>query len=72
MLTKTSEIHSRSLRSGDNDKLRVPFARTNYFAKPLSVEGAEQWNVILVDIRQTSNIRSFKTALRSHLLHSKS
>ena len=72
LLTKTSEIHSRSLRSGDNDELRVPFARTNYFAKSFSVVGAKQRNALPVHIRQTSNINSFKTALRSHLLHSKS
>ena len=31
MFVKTSQIHSRSLRSADNDMLRVPFARRNYF-----------------------------------------
>ena len=40
LFTKTSEMHSRNLRSVDNDELRVPFARTNYFAKSFSVEGA--------------------------------
>ena len=41
LFTKTSEMHSRNLRSADNDKLRVPFARTKYFAKSFSVEGAK-------------------------------
>ena len=32
LFTKTSEMHSRNLRSVENDDLRVPFARTNYFS----------------------------------------
>ena len=37
LFTKTSELHTRNLRSVNNDELRVPFARTNYFAKSFSV-----------------------------------
>ena len=61
LFTKTSELHSRNLRSVDNDELRVPFARTNYFAKSFSVKGANQWNALPFKIRQISNINTFKT-----------
>ena len=65
--TKTSELHSRNLRSVDNDELRVPFA--NYFAKSFSVEGGKQWNALPIKIRQISNINTFKTNLRLHVLN---
>ena len=64
LFTKTSEVHSRSLRSGYNYELRVPFARINYFTKSFSVKGVNRWNALSVDIQQTSNINSFKTALK--------
>ena len=70
LFTKTSEMHSRNLRSVDNDELRVPFARTNYFAKSFSVESAKQWNTLPIHLRQISNINTFKTNLRVHLLNS--
>ena len=43
LFTKISEMHSRNLRSVDKDELKVPFARTNYFAKSFSVEGVVVW-----------------------------
>ena len=69
LFTKTSELHTRNLRSVNNDELRVPFARTNYFEKSFSVEGAKQWNALPIKIRQISNINTFKTNLRLHLLN---
>ena len=41
LFTKTSEMYCRNLRSVDNDELRVPFVRTDYFAKSFSVEDAD-------------------------------
>ena len=70
LFTKTSELHSRNSRSVDNDEMRVPFARTNYFSKSFSVEGANQWNALPIKIRQISNINTFKTNQRMHLLNS--
>ena len=43
LFTKASEMYSRNLRSVTNDDIRVPFARTNYFSKAFSIEGAKQW-----------------------------
>ena len=41
-------MHSKSLQSVDNDELRVPVARTNYFTKSFSVVDVKQWNALLV------------------------
>ena len=68
LFTKISEKHSRNLRSVANDDLAVPFAKTNYFQKSFSVEGANIWNSLLTDIRRIQNINTFKLSLRSHLL----
>lgn len=48
LFNKTSEMHSRNLRSVDNDELRVHFARTNYFATSFSVEADKQWNALSI------------------------
>ena len=69
LFTKISEKHSRNLRSVTNDDLAVPFAKTNYFQKSFSVEGANIWNSLPTDIKQIQNINTFKLSLRSHLLN---
>ena len=72
LFTKASEMHGRNLRSVTYDDLRVPFARTNYFSKSFSIEGAKQWNSLPTDIKQIKTLHSFKTSLRSHLFNSDS
>ena len=67
--TKTSEIHDRCLRSVYNDELRVPFSRTTYFENSFTVSGAKLWNSLQIELRQISNINSFKNAVKSYLLH---
>ena len=72
LFIKASEMYSRNLRSVTNDDLRVPFARTNYFSKSFSIEGAKRWNSLPTDIKQIKTLHSFKTSLRSHLFNSDS
>ena len=67
MFVKTSQIHSRSLRSTDNDMLRVPYARTNYFENSFTVSGAKLWNTLPLALRLTSNLNIFKQNVKSHL-----
>ena len=64
---KTSQIHSRSLRSTDNDMLRVPYARTNYFENSFTVSGAKLWNTLPLALRVTSNLNTFKQNVKAHL-----
>ena len=64
LFTKTSEMHSRNLRSVENDDLRVPFARTNYLLKSFSVEGSKQRNSLPTELRQIQTLQSFKSALK--------
>ena len=71
--TRTSGGPIRSTRMlcyVSNTMEKVPFARTNYFAKSFSVESAKQWNTLPIHLRQISNINTFKTNLRVHLLNS--
>ena len=72
LFTKASEMHGRNLRSVTYDDLRVPIARTNYFSKSFSIEGAKQWNSLPTDIKQIKTLHSFKTSLRSHLFNTDS
>ena len=68
LYTKVWEKHTRNLRSVTNDDLAVPFAKTNYFQKSFSVEGAYIWNSLPTDVKQIQNINTFNLSLRSHLL----
>ena len=67
MFTKTSEIHNRNLRSVDNAQLRIPFSRTTY---SFTVNGAKLLNSLPNELREMSNINSFKNAVKSYLLQS--
>ena len=69
MFAKTSEVHNRNLRSVDNAQLRVPFSRTNYFENSFSVNGAKLWNALPIELREISDVNSFKNAVKSYLLY---
>ena len=70
MFIKTSDIHDRCLRSSDYNELRVPFSKTRYYENSFSVNGAKLWNSLPTNIKQISNINSFKNAVMSYLLNS--
>lgn len=68
MFIRTSETHDRNLRSVSNDTLKVPFARTKYFENSFAINGAKQWNALPLDLREMSDLGSFKTAIKKYLL----
>ncbi|MCU7800963.1 MAG: reverse transcriptase family protein [gamma proteobacterium symbiont of Lucinoma myriamae] len=68
LFTKTSEAHTRNLRSVDNELLRVPNSKTTSFENSFTVSAAKQWNEIPFDIRTVSSLQSFKNALKTYLL----
>ena len=70
MFTKTSEIHNRNLRSVENAKLRIPFSKTTYYENSFTVNGAKLWNSLPNELREMSNINTFKNAVKSYLLQS--
>ena len=69
LLTRSSETHGRSLRSNDTEVLKIPFSRTVYWNKSLSVVGPHLWNSLPLQIRQASSVNAFKKSLMSYLLH---
>lgn len=68
LLVKSSESHSKSLRSGDREDLRVPFSRTSYYERSFSITGAKAWNSLPNHVRQSSDLNSFKTSLRTYIM----
>ena len=70
MFVKTSEVHCRQLRSLDNDMLRVPFARTNYFENSFTVSGAKLWNLLPLEMRHSPNLDTFKKHIKAYLQNS--
>ena len=67
LFKKTPEFHSRNLRSVDNEPLRILHSRTSYNKRSFSIVAAKQWNLLPLDINQSSSLNSFKTTLKSHL-----
>ena len=67
LFTPTSNIYGRGLRSIENERLRVPFARTKYYENSFTVSGAKQWNLLPLELRQTNTLSSFKPKLKTFL-----
>ena len=42
-------------------KLTVPFPRTNYLKNSFGYSGAEAWNSLPVDLRQTNSLNAFRS-----------
>ena len=68
LLTKCSETNVRSLRSSKQETLKVPFARTTYYEKSFSVTGPKLWDSLPIQIRQSSNLITFKQSVKSFYL----
>ena len=68
LLTKCSETNVRSLRSSKQETVKVPFARTTYYEKSFSVTGPKLWNSLPIQIRQSSNLITFKQSVKSFYL----
>ena len=67
LFNKVSETHS-SLRSVDNDLLRIPYSRTSYYDRSFTLQGATQWNSLFLDIRNSPSLPSFKQNVKKYLL----
>ena len=64
LFKNTSDIHSRNLRSVDNELLRISHSRTSYNERPFSIVGAKRWNLLPLDIKLSSSLNAFKTTLK--------
>ena len=68
LFSKVSETHSRSLRSVENDLLRIPYARTCYYDRSFTIQRAKQWNALPIEIRTASSLSSLKQKVKTYLL----
>ena len=67
LLVPVSEMQGRTrLRSAAAGLYDVPFIRTQFGRRTFSVAAPSEWNRLPVNIRQISDIRQFKRALRTH------
>ena len=67
LLVPVSEMQGRTrLRSDAAGLYDVPFTRTQVGRRALSVAVSSKWNNLPVNIKQISNIRQFKRALKTH------
>ena len=62
------ETNAKSLRSSKQETLKVPFARATYYEKSFSVTGPKLWNSLPIQIRQSSNLITFKQSVKSFYL----
>ena len=71
IFTKVSGLHTRNLRSADNDFLRAPSSKTSFYENSFTVSAAKQWNELPRDIRNSSSLNSFKNALKTYLFYNR-
>ena len=68
LFIKTSDFHTRNLRSVENEMLRIPQSRTSYYDRSFAVRGAREWNALPLNIKNSESFASFKNNLKSYLL----
>ena len=68
MLQPLSETRERTLRSSVNGTLSVPWSHTSLFDRSFSYLAPRLWNTIPIDIRNSSNLKSFKSNLKQALV----
>ena len=68
VFTRISMVHNRNLRSVDNDLLRVPTSKTNFYENSFTISATKLWNIIPLNIRNIERLNEFKRALKSYLL----
>ena len=49
LFKNTSETHTISLRSVDDELLKIPFSRTSCYANAFAIKGAQDWNSLPLD-----------------------
>ena len=64
----SSKVSRRSTRSTSTNALHIPFTRHSNFAdRSFGVAGPRFWNALPDSLKDISDIRSFKAALKTHL-----
>ena len=61
--------HRYGLRSVDSSDFILPRLRTKFGERSFSYAGPAAWNRLPEDIRSTTNIESFKKALKTYLFN---
>ena len=67
LFTHNSDIHSHNTRQNLN--FRVPFARTEYMKRAISIKGASLWNKYCNLLSIDCSFVSFKISLKRHLVN---
>ena len=68
MLSYVSEQHERHTRSIALDLLHIPRSHSSFFGRAFSVQGPKLWNSLLADIRNSTSVNRFESALKRYLL----
>ena len=68
MLTYVLEQHERHARSTAFDLLYIPRSRSSFFDRAFSVQGRNLWNSLPAEIRNSTSVNRFKSALKLYLL----
>ena len=61
LFEKSSEVHSRNLRSVDNETLRTSYARTSIYDRSFSETGAKEWNSLPFNIKSSESFKGSRS-----------
>ena len=67
LFTKNCDIHNYETRQ--LNQFHVPFARTNYMLRSISVEGVRIWNMLSDRINHDCSYLSFKISLKKYIIN---
>ena len=67
LFKKTSVAHNRQSRSVGNDMLSIPRTKSCYYDRSFTVDGAKQWNELLINIKHSPSLLSFKNSIKAYL-----
>ena len=64
---KFAQIHNISTRNS-NYNFIIPISQSNFGSSSMKIEGAKLWNELDIQIKQISNIKTFRTKVKDKLL----
>ena len=67
MFEKQADIHQYSTRSANVGGIFIPHRNLSKGQEAISYAGARLWNEILIEIRRSKSLETFKGELKGHL-----
>ena len=65
---KFASSDNKFYRQNLADMVSIPRTKTCYYDRSFTVDGANQWNELLINIKHSPSLLSFKNSIKAYLL----